>query len=74
MDNTFKDVRINAYPETVKLVGAGVRRNDIEIASFWGTLSRVTDTGTDGTNTIIVREEDKPEQKRILSIPADLAG
>ena len=32
-----------------------VRGKDIEIVSFWGVASRVTYTGTDGTNTIRVK-------------------
>ena len=51
-DNVFRVMRLPIYPETVKLVGTGVVSNDIEIAGYWGTSSRVTDTGTDGSNIL----------------------
>ena len=55
VDNYITNFRSAPYTETVKLVGTGVMRNDIEIAAFWGLPSTVTDTGTDGTNTIRVK-------------------
>ena len=54
-DNVFRNMKLAPWPSvTVKLEGTGVQRNDIEIASYWGANAAVTDTGTDGTNTIRV--------------------
>ena len=54
-DNVFRNMKLAPWPSvTVRLEGTGVQRNDIEIASYWGAAAAVTDTGTDGTNTIRV--------------------
>ena len=51
-DNVFRQIRMPAYPETVKIEGTGVVHNDIEIGAFWGVPSRVTDTGATDSNVI----------------------
>jgi hypothetical protein len=51
-DNVFRNLRIAPNPETIKIVGTGAVRNDIEFSSYFGAVSRVTDTGTDGNNVL----------------------
>ena len=54
-DNTIQNFRCAAYPVTVKLATANVRRNDLEFDANFGGGVTITDSTTDGTNTLRIK-------------------
>jgi hypothetical protein len=59
-NNRFLGMHLTPNPETVLLSGSGVKKNHIEIDTYWGAVSRVTDTTADPTNTIYLASGSDP--------------
>lgn len=54
-DNTLSNFRCAPYPVTVKLNTVDVRRNDLEFDANFGGNVTITDSATDGTNTLRIK-------------------